>query len=88
MPQATERERLQRRAFGDRVRQLRKQRSRRSDSQPWSQEDLAHATGLDRTYIGGIEQGRRNPSLDNIYRIATALGVDVATLFTGDPSSE
>lgn len=81
MPQVTERERLQRQAFGDRVRQLRKQRIRESDGQPWSQEDLAHATGLDRTYIGGIEQGRRNPSLDNIHRIAHALELPARELF-------
>ena len=39
-----------------------------------SQERLAELAGLHRTYIGGIEQGRRNVSLINIYRIAGALG--------------
>ena len=40
-----------------------------------SQEELGHRAKLDRTYIGGVERGERNVSLDNIYRIAKALGV-------------
>jgi transcriptional regulator with XRE-family HTH domain len=41
----------------------------------WTQDDLAEVTGLDRTYISGIERGRRNPSLLVIQRIALALGI-------------
>lgn len=52
-----------------------------------SQEDLAELSGLDRTYIGGIERGERNPSLKNIARIAAALRVDVAELFPRRASS-
>ena len=40
-----------------------------------SQEDLAFAAGIDRTYVSGIERGRRNPSLLMIARLAEALGV-------------
>lgn len=74
MPTATEKEYAQRRAFGARVRALR-------EEQGMSQEALAHAAGLDRSYMGGVERGQRNVSLDNIYRIAGALGVPAATLF-------
>lgn len=46
-----------------------------------SQEELAHAAGLDRSYMGGVERGDRNVSLDNIHRIARALGCGPAQLF-------
>jgi len=46
-----------------------------------SQETLAERAGLDRTYVGGIERGERNPALDNITRLATALDVEVRDLF-------
>jgi transcriptional regulator with XRE-family HTH domain len=37
--------------------------------------------GLDRSYVGSIEQARRNVSIDNIDRLARALGVDARDLF-------
>ena len=45
-----------------------------------SQIALANKTGLDRTYIGGVERGERNVGLVNIQKIAKALGVSVADL--------
>jgi transcriptional regulator with XRE-family HTH domain len=65
--------RLQRH-FGERVRELRKKKG-------LSQENLALISGLDRTYIGGVERGERNISLVNIHVIAGALGVPVRELF-------
>jgi transcriptional regulator with XRE-family HTH domain len=47
----------------------------------WSQERLAEEAGMHRTYLGGIEIAKRNPSLRNIIRLARALGVPVAALF-------
>lgn len=45
-----------------------------------SQEGLAELAGLHRTYVGSIERRERNVSLDNVERLARALGVDVAQL--------
>lgn len=45
-----------------------------------SQERLGDITGLDRTYISGIERGVRNPSLRNIEKLAKALKVRVSEL--------
>jgi DNA-binding XRE family transcriptional regulator len=47
----------------------------------WSQERLAEEAGIHRTYLGGIETARRNPSLRNLIRIALALQVRMAQLF-------
>lgn len=76
MPSARSRQLAQRAAFGRRVRDLRLR-------QGLSQEELAHVSELDRSYVGGIERGERNIGLDNIHRIADALGVRVAELFAG-----
>mgnify|MGYP002301398250 CR=1 FL=1 len=46
-----------------------------------SQEKLAERAGLHRTYIGSVEQGRRNLGLLNIVKIATALGVNPEEFF-------
>lgn len=64
-----------RKQFGTRVRELRKQKG-------FSQEGLALASRLDRTYIGGVERGERNISLMNIVKISHALGVTAAELFS------
>lgn len=47
-----------------------------------SQEELADKCQLDRTYISGVERGKRNISLRNIYKIADALGVAPGDLLT------
>jgi len=64
------------RIFGERVRMLRNKRG-------LSQEKFAALCQLDRTYISGIERGRRNPSVRNISRIAKVLDVSLSQLFKG-----
>lgn len=62
--------------FGQRVREMRKAKG-------LSQEAFAVECGLDRTYISGIERGRRNVSLRNIELIAKALGISISDLTHG-----
>src|SRR5262249_43957308 len=57
------------------VRKLRQQRK-------LTQEQLAFASKIDLTYLGGIERGRRNPSLMVMARIAEALGVALPRLLS------
>ena len=45
-----------------------------------SQEALAHAAGVHRTYAGAVERGKQNVSLTNICEFAVALGVEPAAL--------
>jgi transcriptional regulator with XRE-family HTH domain len=61
-------------AFGQHIRSLRQR-------QGITQEGLALAADLDRSYMGGVERGERNVSLDNILRIADALRLPPAELF-------
>jgi transcriptional regulator with XRE-family HTH domain len=62
--------------FGDRVRERRHQLG-------LSQEGLAHRAGIARAYIGSLESGERNPSLDTVARLASALDIDASDLVRG-----
>lgn len=57
-----------RRAFEAQVRRLR-------GDQGMCHEQLAHAAGLDRTYVGSVERGERTIALDNIWLLADTLEV-------------
>jgi transcriptional regulator with XRE-family HTH domain len=46
-----------------------------------SQEELADRAQLDRTYVSGIERGKRNPTVEVLQRLADALGADLDVIF-------
>ncbi len=46
----------------------------------WSQERMAELSGLHRTYIGAVERGERNVSIDNIDRIARTFRMKISEL--------
>ena len=48
-----------------------------------SQEELADLAGLHRTYVGSVERGERNISLQNILRLAAALNCSGSDLLSG-----
>lgn len=48
----------------------------------WSQEALAFEAGLHRTFVAHVERQTRNISLDNIEKLANALGVPISELLT------
>lgn len=51
-----------------------------------SQEAFANKAGLHRTYISALERGKRSVALDNIEKIADALGIDAYLLFIDIPN--
>jgi transcriptional regulator with XRE-family HTH domain len=60
--------------FGSTIKKLRTEKG-------ISQEKLAELSGLHRTYIGSLESGKRNVSLENINKLAIALNCKISTLF-------
>lgn len=67
------------RTFGQNLRAYREARG-------LTQEALADELGHDKSYIGGMERGERNPSLRVVERLAAAIDVEPLTLLT--PSDE
>jgi len=62
--------------LGKRIRQLR-------EAQGLSQESIALASGLDRSYFGGVESGEHNVAVINLEKIAVALDIKIVDLFEG-----
>ncbi len=60
--------------FGENVRKVRKQEG-------ISQEELANKAEVERSYMGGIERGEKNPTLKKLYQISKALRVSIKKLF-------
>ncbi len=59
--------------LGQRIRMYRKQ-------QHMSQEKLAELSGLHPTYIGQMERGEKNPTIESLYKICTALRIPITLL--------
>lgn len=60
--------------IGQRVRRYRTKKR-------WSQEKLAEMAGCHPTYIGQVERGEKNATLESIAKIASAMDVPLSTLF-------
>lgn len=60
--------------FGKRLRELRKKVG-------LSQEELGFRAGIHRTYVGSIERGEQNVSIDNVHKLAKALRIPANNLF-------
>lgn len=63
-----------RRLVGTRLRELRAERG-------LTQEGLAHAAGMDRSFVADVERGRHSLMLDRIFDLARALDVPPGALF-------
>jgi transcriptional regulator with XRE-family HTH domain len=66
--------RLERIAFGEAIVAVRKQAD-------LSQEELANASQIDRSYVGRIERGEQSVSFDKILDLCGALGIEPVALF-------
>ncbi|MFM9277974.1 helix-turn-helix domain-containing protein [Paenibacillus jiagnxiensis] len=66
---------------GNRIRELRKAKG-------WTQEQLAEAAGLHYSYIGGVERGDRNISLETLEKIVTGLNVPPVEIFNFEEDTE
>lgn len=62
--------------LGKRVAELRRKRG-------FSQEEFAHECGFHRSYMGAVERGEKNITIQMIEKIAKALGITLAELFKG-----
>ncbi len=70
-----------RKVFGQNIRRLR-------EKQNLTQSDLALKANINRSYLGGVERGQRNICIENIVKIAEALGVSADILFKATDKSE
>lgn len=67
--------------FGQRIKSLRQNTG-------LSQEKFALHINMDRTYYASVEKGRRNISLENIYKIAQGFDISLEELFKGIKGDE
>jgi len=64
-------------AFGLRIKLLR-------TASGWSQEQLAEAAGMHRTFIGQVERGQRGMNIISLWPLAKAFGTSIGDLFVDD----
>ncbi len=64
------------RALGEKVRRLRMKRG-------WTQEEFAHRCGMERSYMGVVENGKYNFTLKTVYKLAKGLDTSVSALLKG-----
>jgi XRE family transcriptional regulator, regulator of sulfur utilization len=62
--------------LGKRIRKLRSQRG-------WSQEEFADICAVNRSYMGRIERGELNLTLDSLQKVGKGLGLSVSALLKG-----
>lgn len=60
--------------IGERLRAYRNQKG-------WSQEEMAERAGFHPTYIGQLERGEKNATVESISRVSNALGIPLSVLF-------
>jgi transcriptional regulator with XRE-family HTH domain len=65
-----------RRLVGETIRKLRVKKK-------WSQEGFADECGLHRTYVGSVERGERNLTLESLHVLARTLGVKMSDILRG-----
>lgn len=65
-----------RKVLGKRIRKLRDQRG-------WSQEEFADICGVNRSYMGRIERGELNLTMDSLQKVSKGLGRSVSELLKG-----
>ncbi|MNV83044.1 HTH-type transcriptional regulator PuuR [compost metagenome] len=68
-------------SVGNRIRELRRAKG-------WTQEQLAEAASLHYSYIGGVERGDRNISLETLEKIIAAFGVPAVEFFRFEDKTE
>lgn len=63
--------------IGANIRRIRRERG-------FTQEQLAHLAGVDMRYLGGVERGEHNPTVEILGKLAEALGEHPRTFFDDD----
>ena len=68
--------------FGERLKELREKKGKK-ENRNFTQEDLAELVEVDRSYIGFLERGEKNPTLKKLEKIARTFDMTLSELFKG-----